>query len=83
MPGHPLDRRVIEEVRVVLQLADELPVRIGHLHHQVQGRTALSDVDCHQVKRSLTRGRARTALAVVETARLFPGERDLEQRCMA
>ena len=78
--GHPFDRRVVEEVGVVLELADELPVRIAHLHHQVHGCTALADVDGHQVKRRSTRA---PTLAALESTRLFPGERDLEERCMA
>src|SRR5262249_6785472 len=70
--GHPLDRRVIEEVGVVLQHAQELVTYIAHLHHQVQGCTALPDVDGHHVK---------PACAVLKSARLFPSERDLEERC--
>ena len=83
VPGHPLDRGVVEQVGVVLQRADQLAVLFAHQHHQVEGRTALTDVDGHQVKRRRAGVCACTARTVPETAQLFPRERDLEKRRMA
>ena len=75
MPGHAFNRRGVEQVGVVLQRADQVPILFGHLQHQVEWRSTLPDVDGFQVKAP-----ARRAGPVGKAARLFPGERDLEQR---
>ncbi len=75
VPGHPLDRGGIEEVGVVLQYAGQLPAVFAYLHHQIERGATLPDVEGFQPQPPRTRGGL-----VGEAARLFPGERDLEQR---
>ena len=73
--GHPFDRRVVQQVGVVLQGAEQLAVLFAHQQHQVEWRPALADVDGREIQ--CRRGRTRNR-AVLEAAGLFPRKRDLE-----